>query len=194
MTTTKTLSYNPVLWGRTAIAFAAVTLTSMTVMVPKASAAPALTGQCRAAKQQTAIFKDRSSTSAVVDLLKADGEVTLAENSAQDGLIAVSAPAKGFVQTVNLKMCAGQSPVVEKPTEGSTCRVVTQPIGLLIRKEPGTNEVVGGVGVNEKITLVSPMESKDLSDGRTWVKIEKPVMGWISAGITKGAQNIAPCK
>ncbi|MBD2328335.1 hypothetical protein [Alkalinema sp. FACHB-956] len=177
-------------WGQSAMAIVAVTLAS-TSFAPSAQA-QGISGQCRAIKQQTAVFKDRSSTSAALVILKADAKVTLAEDAAQDGLIAVSAPTKGFVQTANLKMCPGKPPV--KPVEGS-CRVVTQKLGLIVRKEPMSADVVGGVAMNEKITLASPAEMKEASDGRTWVKIVKPLEGWVSEGFTGAPfKNFEACK
>jgi hypothetical protein len=159
-----------------------------------AANAAKLTGQCRAAKQSTGLYRDRDSSSALVSSLKLGDKVTLAEEMARDGMILVSAPSKGFVQTVNLKMCPGAVvPVTPKPSP-SSCRLVTQPMGLVIRKGPGgTNEAVSGVGQNEKITLVTPPESKNTNDGRTWIKISKPAGGWVSEGFVNGGKNVAPC-
>lgn len=161
-----------------------------------ASAAEAakLTGQCRAAKQSTGLYRDRDSSSVLLSSLKLGDKVTLAEETARDGMILVSAPSKGFVQTANLKMCPGAVvPVTPKPSL-SSCRLVTQPMGLAIRKEPGgTSEVVSGVGQNEKITLVTPPESKNTGDGRTWIKISKPAEGWVSEGFVNAGKNVAPC-
>jgi uncharacterized protein YgiM (DUF1202 family) len=154
----------------------------------------ALTGQCRAAKQATGLYRDRNSSSALVSSLKLGDKVTLAEETASNNMILVSTPSKGFVQTVNLKMCPGAVvPVPPKPSL-SSCRLVTQPMGLAIRKGPGgTNEVVGGVGQNEKITLVTPPEDRNTNDGRTWIKISKPAEGWVSEGFVNGGKNVAPC-
>ncbi|OUC16644.1 MAG: hypothetical protein B0A82_00775 [Alkalinema sp. CACIAM 70d] len=178
-------------WSQSAMAIAAVTVAS-TSFAPSAHA-QGITGQCRAIKQQTAVFKERSSTSTALVILKADAKVTLAEDAAQDGLIAVSAPTKGFVQTANLKMCPGKPPVT--PPAGGSCRVVTQKLGLIVRKEPMSADVVGGVAMNEKVTLANPAEMKEASDGRTWVKIVKPLEGWVSEGFTGSPfKNLEACK
>lgn len=157
-------------------------------------ASAALTGQCRAAKQATGLYRDRDSSSVLMTLLKSGDKVTLAEDVASDNMILVSTPNKGFVQTVNLKMCPGAvDPVTPKPNQ-SSCRLVTQPMGLAIRKGPGgNNEAVSGVAQNEKITLVTPPESKNTDDGRTWIKISKPAEGWVSEGFANGGKNVGPC-
>ncbi len=164
-----------------------------------ASAAEAakLTGQCRAAKQSTGLYRDRDSSSVLLSSLKMGDKVTLAEETARDSMILVSAPSKGFVQTANLKMCPGAVvPVtpIPKPDNPDACRLVTQVRGLAIRKGPGgTSEAVSGVGQNEKITLVMPPESKNTDDGRTWIKISKPAEGWVSEGFVNAGKNVAPC-
>jgi hypothetical protein len=157
------------------------------------AAATALVGQCRAVNKQTPLYKDRNTTSEAVTLLKINEKVTLAENAGSSGLISVSAPAKGFVLMANLKTCPGQPKPPTTPT--GSCRVVVQKQGLAIRKEPGAGEVVGGVALNEKVTLVAPAEMKTATDGRDWVKIIKPVEGWVSEGFKDQAfKNLAACK
>jgi hypothetical protein len=159
-----------------------------------AIAADGLVGQCRAAKQSTGLYKDRSSSSVLLTSLKMGDKVTIAEASAKEDLIAVSTPTKGFVQTMNLKMCDGAKPAPAPKPNASACRLVTQVKGLAIRKEPMTTaEAVSGVGPNEKITLVMPAESKNTDDGRTWIKISKPAEGWVSEGFTNGSKNVTAC-
>jgi hypothetical protein len=158
------------------------------------TAAAMLTGQCRAVNKQTALYKDRSTTSAVVLLLKAEDKVTLAEESAQNGLMAVSSPGKGYVAPANLKMCPGAKPKPDpKPTDGSSCRVVIQKLGLVVRKDADIkSEVLGGVALNEKVTLVSSMESKTV-DGRNWTHLAKPD-GWVSDGFDGAVgKNLGTC-
>lgn len=161
-----------------------------------ASAADAvkLTGQCRAAKQATGLYKDRDSSSMLVTSLKLGDKVTLAEETATNNMILVSTPSKGFVQAVNLKMCPGVVVPVTPNPNVSSCRLVTQPMGLAIRKGPGgSSEAVAGVAQNQKITLVTPPESKNTDDGRTWIKISKPAEGWVSEGFVNAGKNVAPC-
>ena len=82
-----------------------------------------LTGQCRAAKQATGLYRDRDSSSVLMRLLKSGDKVTLAEETAPNNMILVSTPSKGFVQTVNLKMCSGA--VVPVTPNLSSCRLVS---------------------------------------------------------------------
>ena len=154
-----------------------------------------LTGQCRAVKQSTGLYKDRDSSSALLSSLKLNDKVTLAEETARDSMILVSSPSKVFVQTANLKMCPGAVSVTPKPVpNGSSCRLVTQVKGLAIRKEPSaTSEAVAGVAQNEKITLVTPPEAKNTDDGRSWIKISKPAEGWVSEGFVNAGKNVAAC-
>jgi hypothetical protein len=162
---------------------------------PKAAAA-GLVGQCRAMNKQTPLYKDRNTTSEAVSLLKMNDKVTLAEDAGASGLIAVSVPGKGFVLMANLKTCPGSKPPVVTPPvkPAGSCRLVVQKQGLSIRKEPGSGEVVGGVGFNEKVTLVDPAEAKTATDGRDWVKIAKPTAGWVSEGFKDQAfKNLGSC-
>ncbi|KAM3090791.1 SH3 domain-containing protein [Phormidesmis sp. 146-35] len=165
-------------------AIASVTIMAIaTSSLPAAAQTPAsLVGQCRAAKQSTAIFSQRSSTSAVVTALPAEQRVTLSENGGTDGFIGVSAPSKGFVQTVNLKLCAN-NPAPTPPAKG-LCRRVTQTQGLVVRQGPNTtSSVVGGVDFNSQVFLTTtPATSKVSPDGRIWVQIAKPLSGWVSNG------------
>ncbi len=174
---------------------AVLSLGMLTVTGTPAQAAD-LIGQCRAAKQVTGIYEKPLTTSKSVGSLKMNDRVTLAENTAKEGMIAINVPMDGFVKTSDLKMCGTKAPDTPadkpKPT-GSTCRLVTQVKGLAIRKSPGSGEVLGGVSQNDKITLASPMESKDTDDGRTWIKIAKPMDGWVSEGFKNAGKNVTAC-
>jgi hypothetical protein len=178
---------------------AVLSLGMLTVTGTPAQAAD-LIGQCRAAKQVTGIYEKPVTTSKSVGSLKMNDRVTLAENTAKEGMIAVNVPMDGFVKTSDLKMCGTKAPETptdkpkpaDKPT-GSTCRLVTQVKGLVIRNSAGGAEVLGGVSQNDKITLASPMESKDTADGRTWIKISKPMDGWVSEGFKNAGKNVSAC-
>ena len=174
---------------------AVLSLSAVAAIGPSNSAMAAdLMGQCRAAKQATGIYDKPVATGKPIAMLKSNDRVTLAANMGKDGLIEINVPSDGFVKTADLKMCGTVKPApTPTPTEGSSCRLVTQVKGLVIRKDPG-GEMVGGVGPNEKITLVSPAESKDTTDGRTWIKIVKPMEGWVSEGFKNAGQNVAMCK
>jgi uncharacterized protein YgiM (DUF1202 family) len=169
---------------------------------------PTLIGQCRAAKQSMAIFKTASATSAVVTTLKPDDKVTLAAETSKDGLIEVSTPSKGFVQTINLKACPGAPKPDDKPTpkpddkptpkpdDQGLCRFVVQSQGLVIRKEPSASSaVVGEAPANTRVTLTtSPATAKTDTTGRVWVAISGPQSGWVSNGFGKGVSNLIFCK
>ncbi len=173
---------------------ALLTVATAIASAPAAMAADGLMGECRAAKQSTGLYKERSSSSVLLTSLKTGDKVTIAEAAPKDGMAAVSTPSKGFVQTMNLKMCDGAKPKPDPKPNASACRLVTQVQGLAIRKGPMTTaEAVGGVGPNEKITLVMPAESKNTDDGRTWIKISKPAEGWVSEGFTNGSKNVTAC-
>lgn len=171
-----------------------LSLSTIAIVGPSNGAMAAdLIGQCRAAKQATGIYDKPVSTGKPIAMLKGNDRVTLAANMGKDGMIEINVPSDGFVKTADLKMCGTATPA-PAPPEKSSCRLVTQVKGLAIRKAPGSGEVVGGVGQNEKITLVSPMESKDTTEGRTWIRIVKPMEGWVSEGFKNAGQNVAMCK
>ncbi len=176
---------------------AILSLSTIAVMGPSNSVMAAdLMGQCRAAKQATGIYEKPVSTGKTTAMLKMNDRVTLAANIAKDGMIEINVPSDGFVKTSDLKMCGTPTKPTDKPTDkptGSSCRVVTQVKGLAIRTAPSSGDVVGGVAQNDKITLVSPMESKDTTDGRTWIKIVKPMEGWVSEGFKNAGKNVAAC-
>jgi hypothetical protein len=181
--------------GLGSFAAASALLGSSVAPVMAQPAPPPLIGQCRAVNKQTPLYKTRSTTGAAIVLLKVNDQVVLSENSASEGLISVSKPSAGFVTVANLKTCpGGTKPPVVTP-DANACRLVVQSQGLAIRKDPATTgDVVGGVGFNEKVTLVMPMEKK-IVEGRTWLKIEKPNMGWVSEGFEAQAfKNLASCK
>ncbi|MGV0025613.1 SH3 domain-containing protein [Phormidesmis priestleyi] len=177
------------------VAFIAIAITTSSLpTMAQTPAAASIIGQCRAAKQSTAIFSQRSSTSAVVTALAAEQRVTLSENGGTDGFIGVSTPSRGFVQTVNLKLCANTPPPT--PDKG-LCRRVNQPQGLIIRQGPNTTtNIVGGAGFNSQVFLTTtPATTRVSTDGRIWVQIARPVGGWVSNGFqnTPGS-NLVFCQ
>ncbi len=187
------------------IAMLAIAATGIGFSTPAAAQsapkATTLVGQCRAAKQSTAIFKEASSSSAVIVPLKIDDKVTLAADTAKDGLIAVSAPSKGFVQTVNLKPCSGTPTPTPKPddkpqADKGTCRLVAQVQGLVIRQDPTTTAAaLGEASANSQVTLTtSPATAKTDTTGRVWIEIAAPQKGWVSNGFAQGTSNLVFCK
>lgn len=163
-----------------------------------------LVGQTRCAKQPTAIFAERSATSAVVRALATNQAVTLSENAAQNGFIGVSAPTPGFVQTVNLRLCPGASPTPTPtptttpttPPQAALCRRVNFPDGLLVRQSANPNSaVVGGVAYNTQVFLTTnPATAQSSADGRVWVQINRPLSGWVSNGFRGGRSNLVFCQ
>jgi Bacterial SH3 domain len=180
------------------VAFMAIAITGSSLpSMAQTPAAASIIGQCRAAKQSTAIFSQRASTSAVVTALAAEQRVTLSENGGTDGFIGVSAPSKGFVQTVNLKPCANAPTPTPVPNNKGLCRRVSQTQGLIIRQGPNTtSNVVGGADFNSQVFLTTtPATSKVSSDGRIWVQIAKPIGGWVSNGFQNSpGTNLVFCQ
>jgi hypothetical protein len=179
------------------VATASITPPALSQASPQlAQAAASIVGQCRSVNKQTPLFKDRSTASTAVALLKPNDKVTIAENTGQNGLIAVSSPAAGYVIMNNLKLCSSAPTPTPKPTPpaAGACRLVTQSQGLAVRKEPASQAaVVGSVIFNQKVTLVSPPERKTNPDGRMWVKLAAPVSGWVSEGFKDGGMNLGNC-
>lgn len=146
-----------------------------------------LIGQCRAVNKKVSVYKQASTTGAIVSTLNAENKVTLADNGS-NGFIGISSPVSGYVQVVNLKPCSGNPPT------GSTCRRVIQREGLVIRKEASPDSAsVGGVAYLERVDLTTtPATAKKGPDGRNWVQIAKPAAGWVSNGFP-GSSNLGLC-
>ncbi|MER3433159.1 MAG: hypothetical protein C4288_06960 [Leptolyngbya sp. ERB_1_1] len=174
----------------------ALTIAALSTPVIMPAAQAQLAGQTRCAKQSTAIFAQRSATSAVVRSLTENQQVTLSENTAQNGFIGVSAPSTGFIQTVTLRLCpnSGGNP---SPNPNSTCRRVSQTQGLIVRQGANVSSpVVGGVAFNSQVFLTTnPATVSTDSSGRIWVRIAKPLAGWVSNGFqsTPGT-NLVYCQ
>lgn len=150
--------------------------------------AQALIGQCRAVNKRVSVYKQASTTGAVVSTLNAETKVTLADNGS-GGFIGISSPVSGYVQVANLKLCSGTPPV------GNTCRRVIQPLGLAIRREASPDAAnLGGVAYLDRVDLTTtPATSKRGPDGRNWIQIAKPAAGWVSNGFPGGSSNLGVC-
>ena len=74
-------------WGVLLLSLGAIVLGTSSASV--AADMAKLTGQCRAAKQSTGLYKDRDSSSALLSSLKLNDKVTLAEETARDSMILV---------------------------------------------------------------------------------------------------------
>lgn len=184
------------LWQHSLSALAIAGLTAPFIM-PAAQAQ--LVGQARCAKQSTAIFAERSAASPVVRAIPENQRMTIAENTAENGFLAVSAPSKGFVQTVTLRLCPGGNPNPNpNPNPSpSTCRRVTQTQGLIVRQGPDVSTaVVGSVAFNSQVNVsTTPTTSKTDASGRVWVQISKPFAGWVSNGfVNVPGSNLLNCQ
>ncbi len=181
---------NPAIAG---LALIALTGATTPAFAQTPAATPVLSGQCREAKVSTPLFSQRSSTSSTVSLLTAGQKMTLAENAVTNGFILVSAPPnKGYVQAVNLRACSGQP-----PNDKALCRRVTQTQGLIIRQGPNTTSaIVGGVDFNSQVFVTTnPATASTAADGRVWVKIARPVAGWVSNGFQNApGSNLVFCQ
>jgi hypothetical protein len=155
---------------------------------PAKLAQGSLIGQCRAVNKKVSVYKQASTTGAIVSTLNAENKVTLADNGS-NGFIGISSPVSGYVQVANLKPCA------TPPPTGNTCRRVIQPLGLAIRKEASPDSAsVGGVAYLERVDLTTtPATSKKGPDGRNWIQIAKPAAGWVSNGFPGGNSNLGRC-
>lgn len=171
-------------WQHLASAMAIAAVASPILATAALAQSGSLVGATRCAKQSTAIFSQRSATSAVVRAISENQSVTLSENAAQNGFIGVSAPVTGFIQTVTLRLCSNSGGNTGGNTGSSTCRRVTQPQGLIVRQGPNVSSpVVGSVADNLQVYLTTnPATTRTDSNGRIWVQLARPVSGWVSNG------------
>ncbi|MBE9014543.1 SH3 domain-containing protein [Pseudanabaenaceae cyanobacterium LEGE 13415] len=191
------------IWQKSLSALTIAALSAPVIMpAVHAQTGGAITGQTRCAKQSTAIFAQRSAASPVIRALSENQPVTLAENTAEGGFIAVSAPVRGFIQTVTLRLCPGSNPNPNpnpnpSPNPNATCRRVTQSQGLIVRQSGNVSApVVGSVANNAQVFLTTnPATTSVDSTGRIWVRIAKPVSGWISNGFQNvPGTNLVNCQ
>jgi hypothetical protein len=129
---------------------------------------------------------------------------TVKSDASKRKWVEISAPKAGWVSNGfpgdvgHLVLCSGATPPPvppKPPTTGSTCRRVIRPTeGLLIRTQPMQGaKAVGGVGLNEKVTLTTdPATTKQDSQGRSWIQISAPAAGWVSNGFTPN-NNTGAC-
>lgn len=146
--------------------------------------AQGLIGQCRAAKRDIFIYSERSTTSTRLRGLPANAQVTLADNGAA-GWIAVNAPATGFVQAADLKLCSGTG----QPPTSNLCRQLS--VALNVRATPSeTGNYITTLNAGQRVTLRTAEER--VVAGRSWVEITAPNAGWISSGVGN-SRNIVNC-
>ncbi|MBC6423768.1 MAG: SH3 domain-containing protein [Hormoscilla sp. SP5CHS1] len=146
-------------------------------------------GECRAAKQGIFLYDKPDSSGRKIRSILTNEEVTIAGTN-ENGWIAISSPANGFVQTVDLKSCdfsrrrsrvGGNRPPGENT---GSCRRVTDLVGrgLNIRAQPNTeSDIIGSLFAGDIVRLKSTENRVDPT-GRNWVAIASPQEGWISEG------------
>ena len=174
--------------------------------------ARALAGQCRAAKRDIFIYRERN-TSESHRSLQRDEPVTLADEG-RNGWIGISSPTTGFVQVADLKLCAEASnsapetpaepeqpeiPEPEKPAppaiepeQNQLCRQVIIQQGLIVREEPSLEgNIVGSIAYPQEVTVKTENGEQTIDD-RVWVAITAPIRGWVSSGVG-GVVNLGGC-
>jgi hypothetical protein len=174
--------------------------------------AQTLMGQCRAAKRAIFLYADRSLNNPL-EALELNARVTLEEEDKNNGWIAarsLTTNRTGFVRTSDIKPCADAPPMAVAPsqprppkplpnTHSSTnlCRLVLydDPQGIAVRDNPNLNaNRVGGV-IFEQRVLLEPARTHIDAEGREWVKLREPVVGWMSNGFPEyaGDRNLGAC-
>ncbi len=130
-------------------------------------------GECRAAKQGIFVYDKPDSSGRKIRSILTNEEVTIAGTN-ENGWIAISSPANGFVQTVDLKSCEGGN---RPPGENTgSCRRVTDLVGqgLNIRAQPNTeSDIIGSLFAGDIVRLKSTENRVDPT-GRNWVAIASP--------------------
>ncbi|HEY9634951.1 MAG TPA: SH3 domain-containing protein [Coleofasciculaceae cyanobacterium] len=156
--------------------------------------AQGLVGTCRAATRSVFIYQERS-TANRLRALQPDEQVILAEEKSRSGWIAISSPISGFVQTKDLKRCfdAGE----EKTSPASNlCRQVRYSgnEGVAVRVSPDKySRQVNSVFFQDRVKLSNPPQFIEDNEGRQWVRIIAPSVGWISNGFLSDNSNLEAC-
>lgn len=97
-------------------------------------------------------------------------------------------------------IAAASTPESETPSVAQTQRDLCRQVyreqfeGLVIYQEPSPYSfAIGGVGVNQQVTLVPDFVNLVGPDGQNWIQIAAPVPGFISNGYTGGQSNLVYC-
>ena len=173
--------------------------------------AQGLVGQCRAASRSIFVYRERSSASPT-RALESNEQVVLAEEDGRGGWIAISSPIRGFVEARDLKRCSEEpEEVVIRPRPPRSEEVVTRPRppgsnlcrqvtyqgleGVVVRERPDIySRPLSTVFFEERVTLNNPPQSRVNSEGREWVRLTSPVVGWMSNGFpATGDLNLSAC-
>lgn len=173
--------------------------------------AQSLRGQCRAVNRSTFLFSDRSETNPI-ESIAVSGRVTLEEEDKNNGWIAVRSLVTnqtGFVRTQDLTSCTNPptastppsprppkppSPQTLRPNSGLCRRVIyDESEGVAVRANPNPDaERVGGVMFGE-VVRINPSQTRLDATGREWVKLNSPVVGWMSNGFPDAGSNLGVC-
>ncbi|MDZ8226792.1 MULTISPECIES: hypothetical protein [unclassified Nostoc] len=165
---------------------------------------------CRATKVDTAIFKEPSTSSNAIRILPAKTTIALAYIPASgDKFVRIKSPTSGFIQTGVLKFCQTNNNaqnVWTKPTIGSACRRIVQPVTL--RGQPSTKGAFITTLNSNTIVFVNLVTGNIVksykSENYIWVEIdlsrsfpqELSGNGWIANTDlvnTPGLSNLAYC-
>jgi hypothetical protein len=137
---------------------------------PPLSVAQNIAGECRAARQGTFIYYERSSESGKIRALQTNDRVILAGN-AEGGWVAVSEPTVGFVPTEDLKLCT-----TEKIT-------LCARVGTFIYENPSTgSRTIRSVLPDESVVVTT-----ELVEG--WRTVLEPRAGFIQQARLKECEN-----
>lgn len=159
-------------------------------------------GQCRAARRNIFIYRDRS-TNSPLNALSVNERVRLADNGL-NGWIAVDSPITGFVQASDLASCIDQRATTPRPQPqpqprpsiaANTCRQVSWDEGLEVKRSP-QGDRVGGVVYAQQVTLTGNEQltfDEERKANRLWAEISSPIRGWVTSGLQGGGSNLAPC-
>ena len=173
--------------------------------------AQGLVGQCRAASRSIFVYRERS-TASPTRALEPNEQVVLAEEDGRGGWIAISSPIRGFVEARDLKRCSEEpEEVVTRPRPPRSQEVVTRPRpprsnlcrqvtyqgleGVVVRERPDIySRPLSTVFFEERVTLNNPPQSRVDSEGREWVRLTSPIVGWMSNGFpATGDLNLTAC-
>ncbi|NEQ25358.1 MAG: SH3 domain-containing protein [Microcoleus sp. SIO2G3] len=173
--------------------------------------AQGLVGQCRAASRSIFVYRERS-TASPTRALEPNEQVVIAEEDGRGGWIAISSPIRGFVEARDLKRCSeAPEDVVTRPRPPRSEEVVTRPRplrsslcrqvtyqgleGVVIREQPNIySRPLSTVFFEEPVTLNNPPQSRVDNEGREWVRLTSPVIGWMSNGFpATGDLNLRAC-
>jgi len=177
---------------------------ALAALPAQAQTGDSLVGQCRAANRPTPIFSGASTLTTALRIIGVNEQVTLA-GEAQDGLIAISRPIQGYVQTGVLKACT-----TPPPPPRTSCRLLENASVANVRREPnipegnGNANVVGQALRGDRVYVVlrpNGSVSSAVADGYNWVEIDtnrapfnRPGTGWMfNSRVGSSTSNLVYC-